>query len=110
MKCITWKLRYFLFQSRRIDFGKHKSVNGSVRAVSGLGLWPIAVWNCGFESSRRNGCLSVVSFVCYQVEVSATDRSLVQRSPTDCSVSECDSEASVMSDPESSRSATGKKK
>jgi hypothetical protein len=28
--------------------------------------------------------------VCCQVEVSATGRSLVQRSPTDCGVSECD--------------------
>ena len=30
------------------------------------------------------------------VEVSASDRSLVQRSPTDCGVSECDREASIM--------------
>ena len=29
------------------------------------------------------GCLSVVSVVCCQVEVSATGRSLVQRSPMD---------------------------
>ena len=28
--------------------------------------------------------MSVVSVVCYQVEVSATCRSLVQRSPTEC--------------------------
>jgi hypothetical protein len=28
--------------------------------------------------------------LCCQVEVSATGRSLVQRSPTDCGVSECD--------------------
>ena len=34
--------------------------------------------------------------VCYQVEVSATGRSLVQRSPTECGVSECNLEASVM--------------
>ena len=33
------------------------------------------------------GCLSVVSIVCCQVEVSATSWSLVQRSPTDCGVS-----------------------
>jgi hypothetical protein len=31
----------------------------------------------------------VVSVVCCQVEVSATGRSLVQRSPTDCVVSFC---------------------
>jgi hypothetical protein len=31
-----------------------------------------------------------------QIEVSATGWSLVQRSPTDCGVSECDREASIM--------------
>jgi hypothetical protein len=35
-----------------------------------------------------------VSVVCCQVEVSATGWSLVQRSPTECGVSECDREAS----------------
>jgi len=39
-------------------------------------------------------CLSVVRVVCCQVEVSATGRSLVQRSPTECGVSKCDREAS----------------
>jgi hypothetical protein len=39
----------------------------------------------------EHGCLSVVSVVCCQVEVSATGRSLVQRSPTECVwVIECD--------------------
>jgi hypothetical protein len=33
--------------------------------------------------------MSVVSVVCCQVEVSATGRSLVQRSPTGCGVSLC---------------------
>jgi len=37
--------------------------------------------------------MSVVSVVCCQVEVSATGRSLVQRSPTECGVSECDSDS-----------------
>ena len=35
------------------------------------------------------------SLVCYQVDVSATGRSLVQRSPTKCSVSECDCKFSI---------------
>jgi hypothetical protein len=35
------------------------------------------------------GCLSVVSVVSCQVEVSATGRSFVQRGPTDCGVSLC---------------------
>jgi len=33
--------------------------------------------------------VSVVSVVCCQVEVSATDWSLVQRSPTDCGACLC---------------------
>ena len=48
------------------------------------------------ESCGGHGCLSVVSVVCCQVEVSASDQSLVQRSPTKCGVSECDREASIM--------------
>jgi hypothetical protein len=36
-----------------------------------------------------------VSAVCYQVEVSASGWSLVQRSPTECGVSECDSDATT---------------
>ena len=43
--------------------------------------------------------MSVVSAVCCQVEVSALGRSLVQRSPTDCGVSECGREASIMRRP-----------
>ena len=45
---------------------------------------------------RAHGRLPVVSVVCYQVEVSASGRSLVRRSPTECGVSECDREASIM--------------
>jgi hypothetical protein len=44
-------------------------------------------------------CLSVVSVVCCQIEVSATNWSLVQRSPTDCGVSLCDLETSWMRRP-----------
>jgi hypothetical protein len=55
----------------------------------GVGLRPLACWDGGFESHRRHGCLSL--WVFYQVEVSAMGRLLVvQRSPTDCGVSECD--------------------
>ena len=44
-------------------------------------------WDCGFESRRGHGCLSLVSVVRCQVEVSASGRSLVQRSPTESDVS-----------------------
>jgi len=40
-----------------------------------------------------------VIVVCCQIEVSAMDRSLVQRSLTECGVSECDREASIMGRP-----------
>jgi len=40
----------------------------------------------GFKSRWGHGCLSVV---CFQVEVSATSCSLVQRSPTDRGASLC---------------------
>jgi len=58
-----------------------------VNCKSGVGLRPLACWDRGFESHRGHGCLSVVSVVFCQVEVSATDWSLVQRSPTDCGAS-----------------------
>jgi hypothetical protein len=44
----------------------------------------------GSNSAGGHGCLSFVNVVCWQVEVSATGPSLVQRSPTECGVSECD--------------------
>ena len=50
----------------------------------------------GSNPAGGQGCLSVVSVVCCQVEVSVTDRSLVQRGPTECGVSECDLEISAM--------------
>jgi len=37
-----------------------------------------------------------VIVVCCRVEFSATDRSLFERSPTECGVSECDREVSIM--------------
>jgi hypothetical protein len=65
------------------------------------------VWFCGrtlagivgSNSAWGHGCLSLVSDVYCQVEVSATGRSLVQRSPTECGVSGCDCEASLVRRP-----------
>jgi hypothetical protein len=48
----------------------------------------------GSNPTGGHGCLSVVSVVCCQVEVYATGWSLVERSPTECGVSECDRKAS----------------
>ena len=60
-----------------------------------MGLRPLACWDCGFESRRGHGCLSLVSFVCCQ-EVSASGWSLFHRRRTECGVSECDSESTIM--------------
>jgi hypothetical protein len=46
-----------------------------------------------------HGYLSLVIVVCCQVGLSALGWSLVQRSPTECGVSECDREASIMRRP-----------
>ena len=59
--------------------------------------------DCGFEFGRGRGYLFLVSVVFCQVEVSATGRTLVQKSPTDCGVSECDLEISAMSKPRPTR-------
>jgi hypothetical protein len=37
--------------------------------VKGVGLRPLAGWECGFEFRRGHGCLSLVNVVCCQVEV-----------------------------------------
>jgi hypothetical protein len=50
----------------------------------------------GSDPAGGHGCLSLVSVVCCQIEVSATGRSLVQMSPTEFGVSECDREASIL--------------
>ena len=55
------------------------------RAVKGVGLRPLACWSWGFDFRQGYGCLSVVSVVCCQVEVSATG--LITR--PDCGMSEC---------------------
>jgi len=52
-------------------------------------FFPLACCDRGFESHPGHGCLSVVSVVCCQIEVSVTDWSFVQRSPTDCGASLC---------------------
>jgi len=56
-----------------------------------VSLRSLAGWDCRFESRQEHLCLSLVSVVSCQVEVFATGRSLVQRSPTECvRVTKCD--------------------
>jgi len=59
--------------------------------------------DCGFESLRWHGCVYLVSVVCSQVEVSESSWSLVQKSPTECAVSECDHKTSTMRSTRSTR-------
>jgi hypothetical protein len=67
---------------------------GSIgRAVECVGLQPLDCWDCGFESRRGHGCFSVTN-VSYGSLRPA--ESLVQRSPTECGVSECDHEPSTV--------------
>ena len=52
-------------------------------------LQPLAFWDCGSESGRGRGCLSLVSVTNCHIKVSASGWSLVQRGP-ECGVySEC---------------------
>ena len=37
-----------------------------------VGMQLLACWDCGFESRREYGCLSLVIVVCCQVQISAT--------------------------------------
>ena len=50
-------------------------VDSNVRAIQGVGLWPLACCDCGFEFCWGHGCLCLVSVVCCQVDVFATSRS-----------------------------------
>ena len=62
-------------------------------------MQPLPCWDCGFESQRGQGCLSLVNVVCCQMEVSVSDRSFIQRSFIECGVSECDHDSSIMRKP-----------
>jgi len=78
----------------RLVLRRHKIIR--LFFIFGVGLWPLACWDWGFEFSQWHGCLSRVIIVCCQLGVSVLGISLVQRSPTECGVSECDHEALIM--------------
>ena len=60
-----------------------------------------------YESRRWHWRLSVVSVVCCQVEISVSGWSLAQRSLTECGVSECNRETSIMGSPWSTGGGRG---
>jgi hypothetical protein len=77
-------------------------------AVAERGVRRLACWDCGFESRQQYGNLSLMGVVCCPVEVSATGRSFVQRSPTECSVSLFDVETSTVERPWTDKSSCEK--
>ena len=59
--------------------------------------WPhvlrsLSYWDCGFKSPRRHRCLSLMSFVCCQVEVSCVGLITGPEESYRCGVSKCDHE------------------
>jgi hypothetical protein len=74
----------WIFGPHKIRIIFFKNVDPCDRTVEGVGLRPLACWDCGFESHRGHGCLM---WVCTLSEVPATGRSLVRRSSTKCGVS-----------------------
>ena len=53
-----------------------------------MGLWPLVSLDgiAGSNPAGEHICLFLVSDVCYQIEISAVGRSLVQRSVAECGV------------------------
>jgi hypothetical protein len=67
-----------------INISDLRSAYPGGRAVKCVGIRLLFCWNYGFESCRGHACLSLVSVLCCQIEISAKDQSLVQKSPTEC--------------------------
>ena len=102
----SWNSHYVYSYSRAYNFSRHElnesyldqanwhySVihnyrsqwpRGLRRGSAAAGLLGLRIW-----IPLGRGCLSFVSDVCCQIEVSASGWSLFQRSPTECDVSEC---------------------
>ena len=88
-KCLRWPCKiiynYIIFIRLNTLYCRSQQPRGLRRrsaAARLLGSW-VRI------PPGRHRCLSVVSVLCCQVEVSATSWSLVQRSPTDCGASLC---------------------
>ena len=69
-------------------FVRHSNITSpGGRAVWGVSQRPLDFYDCGFESRRGHGCLSVVSVVFWQAKGFPSGWSLVQRSTTAFGVS-----------------------
>ena len=91
-----------LLKPRIVAVCNYLSVDSCGLAVQGVRLRPLACWDCEFEFRRGHEYLSRVSVLCCLVEVSTSGWSLFHRSPTECSVSECNGEISTLRRPWSS--------
>jgi len=88
-----------------------KSAGPVDRAVRLRDQWDLAVRLMGLRVRIPPGAwMSNLSVIYRQVEVSATGRSFVQRSPSECGVSECDRKASIMRKPWAIRGCRATKK
>jgi hypothetical protein len=72
--------------------GKKVWLSRGLRLTSAAALLP----GLRFRTPPVYGCLSLVNVLCCQVEERLTDRSLVQRNPTECRASVCDLKTSKM--------------
>jgi hypothetical protein len=88
-------MNYFLYKN-----------NLSKALVCGRSIARIAGWN---PAGDMDVCL-FLCVVCSQVEVSTLGWLLAQRNPTDCGVSECNREASIMRRPWPTRGCCAMKK
>ena len=88
---ITCDITWWHYSESLSHFFRHSNIaDPGGRAVWGVGQRPLALYDCGVESRRGHGCLSVVSVVHCELEASASGWSLVQRSTTECGVSKLD--------------------
>ena len=85
---VDFVIRYFGYFGYSITLSVEVT-NPGCRAVEGVGLRPLACWDCGFKFRQGQGYLSRVSDMYCTARGFATGRSLVQRRPTEC-VIECD--------------------
>jgi hypothetical protein len=63
------------------------------------GKWHVVGWSWNGKPAGDMDVLYLANVVCCQVQVCASGRSLVQRSPTNYGVFECDRETSIMGRP-----------
>jgi len=71
-QCLQWSLTWKISSSWHYCKYLSSFAHPSGCVVWGVGLQLLTYWDCGFESQRGHGCLSLVNVVCCQVEVSAT--------------------------------------